>query len=48
MKFTLGWLKDHLETTADAAAVADAMTMAGLEVEHVTDPTLALAPFTVA
>ena len=48
MKFTLAWLKDHLETTADAAQVADAMTMAGLEVEHVTDPTVALAPCTVA
>lgn len=48
MKFTLGWLKDHLDTTADAAAVADAMTMAGLEVEHVHDPIAALAPFTVA
>ena len=48
MKLTLGWLKDHLDTTADAAAVAEAMTMAGLEVEHVTDPTAALAPFTVA
>lgn len=48
MKFTLGWLKDHLETSADAAAVADAMTMAGLEVEHVTDPTVVLKAFTVA
>jgi len=48
MKFTLSWLKDHLETEADAARVAEAMTMAGLEVEHVTDPTIALAPFTVA
>ena len=48
MKFTLAWLKDHLETTADAAQVADAMTMAGLEVEHVTDPTVSLKPFTVA
>jgi len=48
MKFTLSWLKDHLETDASAAQVADAMTMAGLEVEHVTDPTVALAPFTVA
>ena len=48
MKFTLSWLKDHLETTASAAEVADAMTMAGLEVEHVTDPTVALKPFTVA
>ena len=48
MKFTLSWLKDHLETDADAARVAEAMTMAGLEVEHVSDPTTALAPFTVA
>lgn len=48
MKFTLSWLKDHLDTEADAAAVADAMTMAGLEVEDVHDPIAALAPFTVA
>ncbi len=48
MKFTLSWLKDHLDTSATAAEVAEAMTMAGLEVEHVADPTLALAPFTVA
>ncbi|MFN3932475.1 MAG: phenylalanine--tRNA ligase subunit beta [Brevundimonas sp.] len=48
MKFTLSWLRDHLETDADAAAVAEAMTMAGLEVEAVHDPIAALAPFTVA
>ncbi len=48
MKFTLSWLKDHLDTEADAAAVAEAMTMAGLEVEDVHDPISALAPFTVA
>jgi|TARA_R100000149_G_scaffold65270_1_gene39155 phenylalanyl-tRNA synthetase beta chain len=48
VKFTLSWLKDHLDTTADARGVAEAMTMAGLEVEEVTDPTAALAPFTVA
>ncbi|MDQ3124009.1 MAG: phenylalanine--tRNA ligase subunit beta [Pseudomonadota bacterium] len=48
MKFTLSWLKDHLDTDADVAAVADAMTMAGLEVEDVHDPIAALAPFTVA
>ena len=48
MKFTLSWLKDHLETDAEVAAVADAMTMAGLEVEDVHDPIAALAPFTVA
>ncbi len=48
MKFTLSWLKDHLDTDADAATVAEAMTMAGLEVEEVHDPIAALAPFTVA
>lgn len=48
MKFTLAWLKDHLETDADINAVAEAMTMAGLEVEAVHDPAALLAPFTVA
>ncbi|MGZ9114123.1 MAG: phenylalanine--tRNA ligase subunit beta, partial [Brevundimonas sp.] len=48
MKFTLSWLKEHLETDADVAAVAEAMTMAGLEVEQVHDPIASLAPFTVA
>jgi phenylalanyl-tRNA synthetase beta chain len=48
VKFTLSWLKDHLDTDADAAAVAEAMTRAGLEVEEVHDPVAALAPFTVA
>jgi phenylalanyl-tRNA synthetase beta chain len=48
MKFSLSWLKDHLDTTATAQEVADAMTMAGLEVEDVQDPAAALAPFTVA
>lgn len=48
MKFTLSWLKDHLETEADVHQIAEAMTMAGLEVEGVHDPVAALAPFTVA
>jgi phenylalanyl-tRNA synthetase beta chain len=48
MKFTLSWLKDHLETEADVHQIAEAMTMAGLEVEDVQDPVAALAPFTVA
>lgn len=48
MKFTLSWLKSHLTTDADAATVAEAMTMAGLEVEDVHDPIATLAPFTVA
>lgn len=48
MKFTLSWLKDHLDTEASAAEVVAAMTMAGLEVEHVADPAAKLAAFTVA
>jgi phenylalanyl-tRNA synthetase beta chain len=48
MKFTLSWLKEHLDTDADASRVAEAMTMAGLEVEHVSDPATKLAAFTVA
>ncbi|HTK35404.1 MAG TPA: phenylalanine--tRNA ligase subunit beta [Caulobacteraceae bacterium] len=48
MKFTLSWLKDHLETGASVAEVAEAMTMAGLEVEDIDDPGVKLAPFSVA
>jgi phenylalanyl-tRNA synthetase beta chain len=48
MKFTLTWLKTHLDTTASVADVAAAMTMAGLEVEHVADPGARLAAFSVA
>ncbi|HEX3917149.1 MAG TPA: phenylalanine--tRNA ligase subunit beta, partial [Caulobacteraceae bacterium] len=48
MKFTLSWLKSHLDTSASVADVAAAMTMAGLEVEHVADPGAKLAAFSVA
>ncbi|RYF89757.1 MAG: phenylalanine--tRNA ligase subunit beta, partial [Caulobacteraceae bacterium] len=48
MKFTLSWLKDHLETDASVPRIVEAMTMAGLEVEDVHDPATSLAPFTVA
>lgn len=48
MKFTLSWLREHLDTTASASELVDAMTMAGLEVEHVADPATKLAAFTVA
>ncbi|HEY1880735.1 MAG TPA: phenylalanine--tRNA ligase subunit beta, partial [Caulobacteraceae bacterium] len=48
MKFTLSWLKEHLETTASLAEIVEAMTMAGLEVEAVEDPAARLAAFTVA
>ncbi len=48
MKFTLSWLKSYLDTDADLSAIVDAMTLAGLEVEHVADPRGALKSFTVA
>jgi phenylalanyl-tRNA synthetase beta chain len=48
MKFTLSWLKMHLETSASIEAIADKLTMIGLEVERIEDPAKALAPFTVA
>jgi phenylalanyl-tRNA synthetase beta chain len=48
MKFTLSWLKDHLDTTASAGALADKLTNIGLEVEELSNPAEALAPFKVA
>lgn len=48
MKFTLSWLKDHLDTEADAAVVAEALTRIGLEVEGIDNPAQALRPFTIA
>ncbi len=48
MKFTLDWLKTHLETDANLADIEAAMTMAGLEVEEVIDPAAALSAFTIA
>ncbi len=48
MKFTLAWLKEHLETPAGIDEVADRLTHVGLEVEEVSDRAKELAPFTVA
>lgn len=48
MKFSLTWLKDHLETTAGPADLAAAMNRIGLEVEGLEDPAERLAGFTVA
>lgn len=47
MKFTLSWLKQHLDTDVTVEQVVDAMTMAGLEVEHVENPAAKLAAFSV-
>jgi len=48
VKFTLAWLKDHLETSATFDQITSALTNLGLEVEGVEQPGQALAPFTVA
>ncbi len=48
MKFTLSWLKEHLETDASIEALSECMTAIGLEVESVQDPAKKLAPFTIA
>src|SRR5256885_2058385 len=48
MKFTLAWLKEHLDTDASVEALADKLTMIGLEVEGVEDKGKLLAPFTIA
>lgn len=47
MKFTLSWLKDHLETEADLDAIARTMIAVGLEVEEVDDPAERLKAFTI-
>lgn len=47
MKFTLSWLKDHLDTTASLEEITRTLTMIGLELESVEDRAAKLAPFTV-
>ena len=48
MKFTLSWLKEHLESDASLQAVLEALTKVGLEVEGVEDPTEKLGAFRIA
>lgn len=45
MKFTLSWLKDHLETDASLADIGKALTSIGLEVEDIIDPATTLTGF---
>jgi phenylalanyl-tRNA synthetase beta chain len=45
MKFTLSWLKRHLETSASIDAIAERLTMLGLEVESLEDPAARLGGF---
>ncbi|TCU18292.1 phenylalanine--tRNA ligase subunit beta [Rhizobium sullae] len=47
MKFTLSWLKDHLETDATLDEICARLTMIGLEVEDVDDKA-AFKPFVIA
>ncbi|MBJ7526977.1 MAG: phenylalanine--tRNA ligase subunit beta [Sphingomonadaceae bacterium] len=48
MKFSLSWLKEHLDTDADMQAVADCLNRIGLEVEGIENPADALSAFRIA
>ena len=48
MKFTLSWLKDHLDTSASLAEIVDTLTRVGLEVEGIEDPGRKYEGFVVA
>jgi phenylalanyl-tRNA synthetase beta chain len=48
MKLTLSWLKEHLDTRASVAEIAETLTRIGLEVEEVLDRASALRDFRVA
>ncbi len=48
MKFTLSWLRDHLETEASVEQLCETLSLIGLEVESVEDRGAQLAAFTVA
>ncbi|MDB5693615.1 MAG: phenylalanine--tRNA ligase subunit beta [Alphaproteobacteria bacterium] len=48
MKFTLSWLKEHLDTGASVGEIAETLTRIGLEVEGIENPAEKLAPFTIA
>ncbi len=48
MKFTLSWLKDHLDTDTPIDEIATKLSAIGLEVEDIDNPAEKLAPFTIA
>ena len=48
MKFTLNWLKDHLETSKDLDTIVETLTNIGLEIENVEDKSKSFNDFTVA
>lgn len=47
MKFTLSWLREHLDTGASAAEIAERLTMIGLELEELVDRAAGLGGFVV-
>ena len=47
MKFSLSWLKTHLETEAPLDTITDTLTRIGLELEGVENKGAALAPFRI-
>jgi phenylalanyl-tRNA synthetase beta chain len=48
MKFTLSWLKEHLDTAASLETITETLTRIGLEVEAVEDKAAALKPYVIA
>ena len=48
MKFTLAWLREHIDTDLDAAAIAEKLTMLGHEVEGIEDRARGLEGFVTA
>jgi phenylalanyl-tRNA synthetase beta chain len=48
MKFTLSWLKEHLDASASLGEIVETLTRIGLEVEYVHDPAAQLKDFTIA
>ncbi|MEP6146348.1 MAG: hypothetical protein ABJ201_02980, partial [Nisaea sp.] len=48
MKFSLSWLKEHLETDATLEQICDTLPMLVLEVEELINPAEKLSPFTIA
>jgi len=48
MKFTLSWLKDHLDTSASLDEIGKTLTAIGLEVEAIHDKSAEMKAFTVA
>jgi phenylalanyl-tRNA synthetase beta chain len=48
MRFSLSWLKQHLNTTASAEVISETLTRIGLEVEEVIDNSKTYEPFVIA